>query len=82
MERASDDGVDMGLVRPIIDVDLAARKILFLRLVENSYEVVFYNLVPQYRQIQQIAHRLRMIGDELDADQRIKRYKLTLQFCP
>lgn len=52
IERATEDGVDMGLVRPIIDVDLAA--------------------LPQYRQIQQIAHRLRMIGDELDADQRIR----------
>lgn len=52
IERAAEDGVDMGLVRPIIDVDLTA--------------------LPQYRQIQQIAHRLRMIGDELDADQRIK----------
>ncbi len=29
MERAMDDGVDMGLVKPIIDVDLSARKILF-----------------------------------------------------
>ncbi|CAF0827138.1 unnamed protein product [Rotaria sp. Silwood1] len=52
IERATEDGVDMGLVKPIIDVDLSA--------------------LPQYRQIQQIAHRLRMIGDELDADQRIK----------
>ena len=26
IERATEDGVDMGLVRPIIDVDLAARK--------------------------------------------------------
>ena len=76
MERAMDDGVDMGLVRPIIDVDLSARKILF----QNIYLMLFYNLVPQYRQIQQIAHRLRIIGDELDADQRIKRYKLNLQF--
>ena len=32
------------------------------------------SLVPQYRQIQQIAQRLRIIGDELDADQRIKRF--------
>lgn len=52
IERASEDGVDMGLVKSIIDVDLAA--------------------LPQYRQIQQIASRLRMIGDELDADQRIR----------
>jgi len=52
IERATEDGIDMGLVKPIIDVDLAA--------------------LPQYRQIQQIAHRLRIIGDELDADQRIK----------
>ncbi|UJR21660.1 hypothetical protein I4U23_024737 [Adineta vaga] len=52
IERAVEDGVDMNLVRPIIDIDLAA--------------------LPQYRQIQQIAQRLRMIGDELDADQRIK----------
>ncbi|CAF1094353.1 unnamed protein product [Adineta steineri] len=52
IERAIEDGVDMGLIKPIIDVDLAA--------------------LPQYRQIQQIAQRLRMIGDELDADQRIK----------
>ncbi len=34
--------------------------------------------VPQYRQIQQIAQRLRIIGDELDADERIKRYKFSL----
>jgi len=40
--------------------------------------LLFWNLVPQYRQIQQIAHRLRIIGDELDADERIKRYKLTV----
>lgn len=33
-------------------------------------------VVPQYRQIQQIAQRLRIIGDELDADQRIQRYEL------
>lgn len=52
IERAAEDGVDMGLVKPIIDVDLVA--------------------LPQYRQIQQIANRLRMIGDELDADQRIR----------
>ncbi|CAF0721065.1 unnamed protein product [Adineta ricciae] len=52
IERAVEDGVDISLVRPIIDVDLSA--------------------LPQYRQIQQIAQRLRMIGDELDADQRIK----------
>ena len=26
IERAAEDGVDMGLVRPIIDVDLTARK--------------------------------------------------------
>ena len=29
IERATEDGVDMGLVKPIIDVDLTARKILF-----------------------------------------------------
>ncbi|CAF3290344.1 unnamed protein product [Rotaria socialis] len=52
IERATEDGVDMGLMRPIIDINLTA--------------------LPQYRQIQQIARRLRMIGDELDADQRIK----------
>ncbi|CAF0872747.1 unnamed protein product [Adineta steineri] len=51
IERAIEDGVDLKLVRPIIDVDLSA--------------------LPQYRQIQQIAYRLRIIGDELDADQRI-----------
>ena len=28
IERAVEDGVDMGLVRPIIDVNLAARKII------------------------------------------------------
>jgi hypothetical protein len=33
IERATEDGVDMGLVKPIIDVDLAARKILFERLI-------------------------------------------------
>lgn len=33
-------------------------------------------LVPQYRQIQQIAQRLRIIGDELDADERIRRFGL------
>jgi len=52
IERATEDGIDMGLVNPIIDIDLTA--------------------LPQYRQIQQIAHRLRIIGDELDADERIK----------
>lgn len=36
---------------------------------------MYLNLDPQYRQIQQIAQRLRIIGDELDADQRIQRYK-------
>ncbi|UJR27511.1 hypothetical protein I4U23_008795 [Adineta vaga] len=51
VERAAEDGVDMNLVKPIIDVDLTA--------------------LPQYRQIQQIAYRLRLIGDQLDADQRI-----------
>ncbi len=28
IERATEDGIDMGLVKPIIDVDLASRKIL------------------------------------------------------
>ena len=70
IERATEDGVDMGLVRPIIDVDLAARKHCHARAKERYSRV---HLVPQYRQIQQIAHRLRMIGDELDADQRIRR---------
>ncbi|CAF1013133.1 unnamed protein product [Adineta ricciae] len=51
VERAAEDGIDMSLVKPIIDVDLTA--------------------LPQYRQIQQIACRLRLIGDQLDADQRI-----------
>jgi hypothetical protein len=38
--------------------------------------IIEFHLVPQYRQIQQIAQRLRMIGDELDADERIKRLVL------
>ena len=42
---------------------------------EDDNVVSLENLVPQYRQIQQIACRLRLIGDQLDADQRITRYK-------
>jgi hypothetical protein len=62
----------MGLVRPIIDVDLSARMFFYLKKNINCL-IYLLNLVPQYRQIQQIAQRLRMIGDELDADQRIRR---------
>ncbi len=29
LERATEDGIDIGLVKPIINVDLTARKILF-----------------------------------------------------
>ena len=29
IERATEDGIDMGLVRPIIDVDLTACKLIF-----------------------------------------------------
>ncbi len=29
LERATEDGIDMGLVKPIINIDLAARKIIF-----------------------------------------------------
>ncbi|CAF0835244.1 unnamed protein product [Didymodactylos carnosus] len=52
LERAADDGVDLGLVKPILDFDPLS--------------------LPQYRQIQMIAQTLRLIGDELDQDIRLK----------
>ena len=51
IERAAEDGIDMGLVRPIIDVDLTACKLILDDQFNRSYASFQYHNIDKFNRL-------------------------------
>lgn len=51
IERAVEDGIDMGLVRPILDVDLTACKSSIVDSIDRSYALFQYHNIDKFNRL-------------------------------